>query len=340
MFNTCGFNSTTLNKKIYKPDVRSNVGLSQVTDISNLSRDNQLKAVYSAHKSGYKNIKIHSAYLGEINVDVYDTGNGYAALQTVVSGINNGPAIFVKTLDVQVHSLYPDKYQYDIRYLSQVQPTFIDIKKAEKNYKTIQELEAKKKMLEVTDKKLEYYDQKRLHEAYIYNNAVDIHFNTCNYLDFLHKYTGQNNVINNNVLISLHNVKKLDNAFWTGEYMVYGNGDNMFYPLGTIDIGGHEAGHGLVQSAAGLKYQGHSGALNESFADVIGVCFEFFCQVNGGLRMGLEKNVIDKPNLRKRFQTLSIRNFYLTHQFVTKMIDDYRSEKLGYGKKFFIKNNK
>ena len=74
----------------------------------------------------------------------------------------------------------------------------------------------------------------------------------------------------------MHNVPRLDNAFFTGEFMVYGNGDNMFFPLGTSDVGGHELGHGLVQSAAGLKYQGHSGALNESFADVLGVCFEFF----------------------------------------------------------------
>ena len=57
----------------------------------------------------------------------------------------------------------------------------------------------------------------------------------------------------------------------------------------------------------------------------------------------LTKNIqqlVNNSKLRKKLQTLSIKNFYLTHQFVTKMIDDYRSEKLGYGKKFFIKNNK
>ena len=57
----------------------------------------------------------------------------------------------------------------------------------------------------------------------------------------------------------------------------------------------------------------------------------------------LTKNIqqlVDDLKLRKKLQTLSIKNFYLTHQFVTKMIDNYRSEKLSYGKKFFIKNNK
>ena len=39
-------------------------------------------------------------------------------------------------------------------------------------------------------------------------------------------------------------------------------------------------------------------------------------------------NLIQNVNQRKRLQTLSIKNFYLTHDFVTKMIDNYRDEKL------------
>ena len=33
---------------------------------------------------------------------------------------------------------------------------------------------------------------------------------------------------------------------------------------------GHEMSHGVVQFSGGLDYQGQSGALNESFADVFG----------------------------------------------------------------------
>ncbi len=57
----------------------------------------------------------------------------------------------------------------------------------------------------------------------------------------------------------------------------------------------------------------------------------------------LTKNIqqlIDKPNLRKKLQTLSIKNFYLTHKYVTKMIDDYRSEKFFSDKSFSTKKNK
>ena len=47
--------------------------------------------------------------------------------------------------------------------------------------------------------------------------------------------------------------------------------------------------------------------------------------------------LIQGNNLRKKLQTLSIKNFYLTHNFVSKNIDDYRSEKLYFNKKIFLK---
>jgi len=49
------------------------------------------------------------------------------------------------------------------------------------------------------------------------------------------------------------------------------------------------------------------------------------------------KLLIDKPKLRKKLQTLSIKNFYLTHGFVAKKIDTYRSEKLNFKKIIFTK---
>jgi Zn-dependent metalloprotease len=39
---------------------------------------------------------------------------------------------------------------------------------------------------------------------------------------------------------------------------------------------GHELGHGVIQTTAGLEYQGQSGALNESCADVFGALTEQF----------------------------------------------------------------
>jgi hypothetical protein len=57
--------------------------------------------------------------------------------------------------------------------------------------------------------------------------------------------------------------------------MFYGNGDNSFKPLARgLDVAGHEMSHGVVQSTANLVYQGESGALNESFADIFGAMID------------------------------------------------------------------
>ena len=67
----------------------------------------------------------------------------------------------------------------------------------------------------------------------------------------------------------------LDNAFWNGSAMFYGSGRTAFTSLaGGLDVGGHEMGHGVIQALANLEYQGQSGALNESFADIFGVMID------------------------------------------------------------------
>lgn len=68
------------------------------------------------------------------------------------------------------------------------------------------------------------------------------------------------------------NGSSMDNAFWNGQYMFYGNGNQVFTkPLqAALDVGGHEMTHGVVQNTANLEYLNESGAMNESFADVFG----------------------------------------------------------------------
>ena len=48
--------------------------------------------------------------------------------------------------------------------------------------------------------------------------------------------------------------------------------------------------------------------------------------------------LIKNINLRRRLQILSIKNFYLTHKFVSKEIDNYRTEKLFFNKKIYLKS--
>ncbi len=47
--------------------------------------------------------------------------------------------------------------------------------------------------------------------------------------------------------------------------------------------------------------------------------------------------LIKNESLRKKLQKLSIKNFYLTHSFVSNQIDNYRSEKLNFNKNINLK---
>ena len=49
-------------------------------------------------------------------------------------------------------------------------------------------------------------------------------------------------------------------------------------------------------------------------------------------------DLIRNKKLRKKLQLLSIKNFYLTHKYVSRNIDNYRSEKLLYKKKIYLKS--
>jgi len=65
----------------------------------------------------------------------------------------------------------------------------------------------------------------------------------------------------------------MDNAFWNGEQMAYGDGDGVLFHRFTLslDVIGHELTHGVTSFTSNLTYSGQSGALNEHFSDVFGI---------------------------------------------------------------------
>ena len=75
---------------------------------------------------------------------------------------------------------------------------------------------------------------------------------------------------------TVHYGSEYDNAFWDGERMVFGDGDGQVFQgfTASLSVIGHELGHGVIQHAGELEYQGESGALNESIADVFGALTE------------------------------------------------------------------
>jgi Zn-dependent metalloprotease len=92
--------------------------------------------------------------------------------------------------------------------------------------------------------------------------------------DLYHKIYRRNSVDDRGLRLdsTVHYGQNYDNAFWNGQQMVYGDGDNSIFNRFTIsiDVIGHELTHGVTQYEAGLVYSGQSGALNESFSDVFG----------------------------------------------------------------------
>lgn len=108
--------------------------------------------------------------------------------------------------------------------------------------------------------------------------AVSAHYNAGIAYEY-YRSTFNRNSINGDggTIFSIVNIADedgggLDNAFWNGRFMFYGNGRDVFDPLAAaLDVGAHEMTHGVIQHTANLEYQNESGAINESFADVFAV---------------------------------------------------------------------
>lgn len=111
--------------------------------------------------------------------------------------------------------------------------------------------------------------------------GVSSHYNGGKAFEYFRIVHNRNSIDGNKGnIVSLINVADEDgssmgNAFWNGAAMFYGNGDNAFLPLARgLDVAGHEMSHGVIQNTANLVYQGESGALNESFADIFGAMID------------------------------------------------------------------
>ncbi len=72
------------------------------------------------------------------------------------------------------------------------------------------------------------------------------------------------------LVIRTHFGQHLDNAFWDGQTMIFGDGEE-YYPPISLDITAHEIAHGFTEQHANLEYHDQSGAINESFSDMAGL---------------------------------------------------------------------
>lgn len=108
--------------------------------------------------------------------------------------------------------------------------------------------------------------------------AGDAHWGAQMTYDYYYQSHNRNSIDNNGFQLNsyVHYSTNYVNAFWDGQKMTYGDGDNSYTPLTSLDICGHEVTHGLTTFTADLVYSYESGALNESFSDIFGTAVEWF----------------------------------------------------------------
>jgi Zn-dependent metalloprotease len=109
------------------------------------------------------------------------------------------------------------------------------------------------------------------------NNAFDF---SGKVRDFYKTVLNWNSIDNNglDMILNVHYSNKYNNAFWDGSQMTFGDGDGVIFTDFTqsLDVAGHEMSHGVVQYTANLVYSGQSGALNEHYADAMGIAIKQF----------------------------------------------------------------
>ncbi|MFZ1731886.1 MAG: M4 family metallopeptidase [Bacteroidota bacterium] len=110
--------------------------------------------------------------------------------------------------------------------------------------------------------------------TWIDQSAVSAHFFASIVYDYYRTTFSRNSIDGKGgSIISVVNVtqggRSMENAFWNGQIMAYGNGGADFDPFAkSLDMAAHEMTHGVTENTAALEYLNQSGALNEAFSDI------------------------------------------------------------------------
>nr|BFE57414.1 M4 family metallopeptidase [Dactylosporangium thailandense] len=110
--------------------------------------------------------------------------------------------------------------------------------------------------------------------------AVDVAYGAQVTYDYYLKSFGRKGVANNGrgVVSRVHVGDGLENAYWDGKQMNYGDGRDNAHPIVELDVAAHEMTHGVTQHSVpnDLTYAGESGGLNEATSDIFGTMVEFY----------------------------------------------------------------
>lgn len=90
------------------------------------------------------------------------------------------------------------------------------------------------------------------------------------------------------MMLTMRVHENIENAYWDGSQMTFGDGGSMFYPLVSIGVGAHEVSHGFTQQHSNLFYLFQSGGLNESFSDMAAQAAEYYSAGSNTWQIGPE----------------------------------------------------
>jgi len=85
-----------------------------------------------------------------------------------------------------------------------------------------------------------------------------------------------------------------ENAYWSDEGMLFGDGADILYPVVCLDVVSHETCHGFIIFNSDLILDGISGGINESFCDMAGEAAEFYMRGANDFKLGYD--VVKDPN--------------------------------------------
>lgn len=110
--------------------------------------------------------------------------------------------------------------------------------------------------------------------------AVDAHFFSGEFYEYLLAGHGRDSWdgAGASIVSNVHYGSSYSNAFWSWatQQMYYGDGDGVIMrpASGARDLVAHELTHGITGATSGLVYLDQSGALNESFSDILAMGYD------------------------------------------------------------------
>ncbi len=131
--------------------------------------------------------------------------------------------------------------------------------------------------------------------------ATDAHWGAEMTFDFLEQVLNHSGVDGENMpLISqVHYDVNVVNAFWNGNWASFGDGNGENWDaLTCLDVVAHEFAHGVTGNTARLIYRNESGALNESFSDILGAAVELWATPDSADWFIAEDSNLDNTGFR------------------------------------------